>query len=113
MDDGFRVSASGGVLPELSDRRRWQDGMHLDIRQNWRRDCPVDETSRAHRLGPPACAYDLDGLREYFQRIKEEYPDERALIVGAQSRTPWQVVAATLDSARESFPDVLLFSGDG
>jgi hypothetical protein len=138
-DQGFRLAASGGVLPEgcassadeggstsaptvplnpnaqsCTDRQGYPSGQQRQERSNL-------------RLGPPACAYDFGRLRECIQRIHEEYPDERQIIISGENRIDYDVLINSMDATRGLdtcnphanppvtegcwFPEVILSSG--
>lgn len=130
-DQGFRLAASGGVLPEgcassteagaasdaptvplnpnaegCTDSQGYPTGMQRQSRQ-------------ALRLGPPSCAYNFQRLRECIVRIKDEYPDESQIIISAENRIDYDVLVNSMDAARgdaesreqQLFPDVILSSG--
>jgi len=117
-DEGFRISASGGVLPAPPGDPQAQDEPSIPLRSGWEGSCTVpNQTERDRfRLGPPACAYDFDAMYRYVQAIKEEYPEERLIIVSAENRIHWQVIVSALDAVRGTeeaplFPDFIFTTG--
>lgn len=85
-------------------------------------------------LGPEACRYNWQRLRERFLEIKEQYPDERQLIISAEPKIDYEVIIKAMDTSRckedpsqdavrqnppcgsgdnELFPDVVLAAGAG
>jgi biopolymer transport protein ExbD len=129
-DQGFRLAASGGVLPEgcasSSEAGAASDAPTVPL--NPGSDSCTDtrgyptgsdrQDRQALRLGPPPCAYNFDRLRECVERIKDEYPDERQIIISGENRVDYDVLIQSMDATRGSpetphFPDVVLSSGVG
>jgi hypothetical protein len=79
------------------------------------------------RLGPPACAYNFQRLHECIQRIHEEYPEQRQIIISGENRIDYDVLIRAMDATRGEnscsphsnppategcyFPEVILSSG--
>lgn len=129
-DQGFRLAASGGVLPEgcasSSEAGAASDAPTVPL--NPGADSCTDtrgyptgrdrQDRQALRLGPPSCAYNFDRLRECVERIKDEYPDERQIIISGENRVDYDVLIQSMDATRGTpetphFPDVVLSSGVG
>ena len=130
-DQGFRLAASGGVLPEgcaaSTEAGAAQDAPTVPLNPD--ADSCTDrlgyptaserQQRSALRLGPPACSYNYDRLRDCITRIKEEYPDEMQIIISAENRIDYDVLIHSMDAARgdaenrdqQLFPDVILSSG--
>lgn len=85
-------------------------------------------------LGPEACRYNWQRLKERIIEIKEEYPDERQIIISAEPKIDYDVIIKAMDTTRcketpsqdavranppcggadnELFPDVVLAAGAG
>ena len=127
-DQGFRLAASGGVLPEgcasSTEAGAAQDAPTVPLNTN-SASCTDDsgypsasqrQARQALRLGPPACAYNFERLRECIVRIKDEYPDERQIIIGGENRIDYEVLIHAMDATRGSddtplFPECILSSG--
>lgn len=127
-DQGFRLAASGGVLPEgcasaadeggstsaptvplnpgaesCTDSSGYPSGQQRSDRQQL-------------RLGPPACAFNFERLHECIVRIHEEYPEERQIIISGENRIDYDVLIHAMDATRGTedaplFPEVVLSSG--
>jgi len=130
-DQGFRLAASGGVLPEgcasSTEAGAASDAPTVPLNPN-AESCTDNlgyptasqrNSRTALRLGPPSCAYNFQRLRECIVRIKDEYPDERQIIISAENRIDYDVLIHAMDAARgdaenreqQLFPDVILSSG--
>ncbi len=113
---GFAIAASGGVLPEgcaASVTAQDLSTSTVPIKAD-AATCTNDQgyptkEQRAKRkaagLGAPLCAFDFDRLRSCFQRIKDEYPTERSIIVGSGKTIDFQTLVSSIDAAREG-PDL-------
>lgn len=127
-DQGFRLAASGGVLPEgctsSNEAGAPSDAPTVPLNSNSegctdRRGYPSASQRQqrsALRLGPPACAYNFERLHECIVRIKDEYPDERQIIISGENRIDYEVLIQSMDATRGSeeqplFPEVVLSSG--
>ncbi len=123
-DEGFRLAASGGVLPEgcaSSTEPGASSGPTVPL--NPGADSCIDARERSNReqlrLGPPTCAYNFDRLYDCIVRIKEEYPEERQIIISGENTIDYEVLIHSMDATRETrgenptplFPDVVLSSG--
>lgn len=90
-DKGFFVAGTGGVLPgDLSPA------------------APVAE-------GQPTIArlasgdYDYGALTAKMAAIKQLFPDESKIILGADSKIPYGILVKTMDACRESGGQMLFF----
>lgn len=126
-DEGFRLAASGGVLPEgcaSSNEPGATSGPTVPLNPNAEsctdaKGYPSGSQRRDRqqlRLGPPACAYNFQRLHECIVRIKEEYPEERQIIISGENRIDYDILIQAMDSTRGEedsplFPDVVLSSG--
>lgn len=127
-DQGFRLAASGGVLPEgcasSAEAGAASDAPTVPLNSNAQtctdnRGYPSPrerQERRALRLGPPACAYNFERLHECIVRIKDEYPDERQIIISAENRIDYEVLVHAMDATRGTeeaplFPEVVLSGG--
>lgn len=126
-DEGFRLAASGGVLPEgcaSSNEPGASSGPTVPL--NPSADSCTDSQGypsgserrdrQQLRLGPPSCAYNFQRLRECIERIKEEYPEERQIIISGENRIDYDILIQSMDATRGTdetplFPDVVLSSG--
>jgi hypothetical protein len=66
---------------------------------------------------PTADSYDYAGLTELLTRVKDEFPEERQLLVKADGNVDYEVVVRVLDATRsrddrELFPEVALQVGE-
>lgn len=59
----------------------------------------------------PEEAYDVAALREWLNKIKDEYPDEKNVILVPEPDIPYEVVVLTMDATRED-PDAGAEGGD-
>lgn len=126
-DQGFRLAASGGVLPEgctSSEGGAASDAPTVPLNGNAnsctdRGGYPSGGERRERqtlRLGPPACAYNFERLHECIVRIKDEYPDEIQVIISGENRIDYDVLIQSMDATRGTeetplFPEVVLSSG--
>ncbi len=127
-DQGFRLAASGGVLPEgcASSTEAGSPSDAPTVPLNSNADGCADgrgyptagdrQERQALRLGPPSCAYNFERLHECIVRIKDEYPDERQIIISGENRIDYDILIHSMDATRGSeeaplFPEVILSSG--
>jgi biopolymer transport protein ExbD len=127
-DQGFRLAASGGVLPEgctsATEAGAPSDAPTVPLNSNSegcsdRSGYPTAserQNRQALSLGPPSCAYNFERLHECIVRIKDEYPDERQIIISGENRIDYDVLIQAMDATRGSdetplFPEVILSSG--
>jgi hypothetical protein len=99
-DRGFHLGSEAAMLPEgcvqpHDDREAPVIGLRsaTDL-------CPTEH--RGEDRTTPVCAYDLPRLRECLIQIKNEYPGEQVITVGAQGSVTFEAVAAALETARGS-----------
>lgn len=127
-DQGFRLAASGGVLPEgcASAAEEGESASAPTVPLNpGAESCtdaqgyptPQQRAERSNlRLGPPPCAFNFQRLHECIVRIHEEYPDERQIIISGENRIDFDVLINAMDATRGTeetplFPEVILSSG--
>lgn len=127
-DEGFRLAAQGGTLPDgctaSTEAGAAQDAPTVPLNPNHQSctDSSGYPSSRQRqersqlRLGPPTCAYNFARLRECIERIKADHPSERQIIISAESRIDYDVLVGAMDACRgdaeerdeQFFPDVVL-----
>ena len=129
-DQGFRLAASGGVLPEGCAAAADGGGSSSEPTVPLSAGAETCTDSRGYpsgaarheraqlRLGPPACAYDFARLRECAARIHEEYPEERQIVIAGESHVDYEVLIRAMDATRGAddaplFPEVVLSAGLG
>lgn len=127
-DQGFRLAASGGVLPEGCASAADEGGSTSapTVALNPGAESCTDSQGYPSggarqertqlRLGPPACAYNFQRLNECIVRIHEEYPEERQIIISAENRIDYEILIRAMDATRGTedvplFPEVVLSSG--
>ncbi len=127
-DQGFRLAASGGVLPPgcASSTEEGGGTAAPSVPLNPGSDACTDSKGYPSgrdrqdrsqlRLGPPSCAYNFQRLHECIEEIHEEYSEESQIIISGENRIDYEVLIRAMDASRGTeeaplFPQVVLSSG--
>jgi biopolymer transport protein ExbD len=95
-DQGFRIAASGGVLPGI--------------------DQGADGATAGPTIPMKDGKYNYEALNRKLQEIKKVYPEETQVIISAEPQIKYEILIKVMDASRTYegkplFPDVILSSG--